>query len=113
MNWTGIGVDFCRSDWLKVRNRPEFQRTGIYILVGYKQPDDDLPRSCPYGWCTPVKQIEPYGETGKFKLVLSEPAKPIAPIPYGAASSGAMRGPRYTTLDRLNSAATIGELLAK
>lgn len=281
MNWTGIGVVFRRSDWLKVRNRPELQRTGIYILVGYKQPDDDLPtlyigqadgvrgrieshytnkdfwdwgvtfvstsgglnrahvtwlehalvarateasrcfldngnapqepamteaekadtkgflkevlqilplvglrafeiptpvsrpeakapdqsvtrpsstpdtvivpaqkegfervflgqhewhairisggmldkikyiaayQSAPVSAIThiaPVKQIEPYGETGKFKLVFSEPAKPIKPIPYGAAPSGAMQGPRYTTLDRLNSAATIGELLAR
>ena len=43
MNWTGLGVVFRRTDWLSVRNRQEFQRTGIYILVGYKQPDDDLP----------------------------------------------------------------------
>lgn len=281
MNWTGLGVVFRRSDWPQVRNRQEFQRTGIYILVGYKQSDDDLPtlyigqadgvrgrieshhtnkdfwdwgvtfvstsgglnrahvtwlehalvaratearrcfldngntpqepamteaekadtkgflkevlqilplvglrafemptpvsrpeakapdqslvrrsstidtvivpaqkegfervflgqhewysirisggmldkikyiaayQSAPVSAIThiaPVKQIEPYGESGKFKLVFSEPAKAIKPIPYGSAPSGAMQGPRYTTLDRLNSSATVGDLLSK
>ena len=28
----------------------------------------------------PVSQIEPYGESGKYKLVFSEKAKPIGPI---------------------------------
>jgi hypothetical protein len=41
MNWTGLGIFFPRSKWLEVRQRPEFLRTGIYILVGF--PDDDLP----------------------------------------------------------------------
>jgi hypothetical protein len=281
MNWTGLGVVFRRSDWQGARNRVEFQRTGIYILVGYRQPDDDLPtlyigqadgvrgridshyankdfwdwgvtfvstsgglnrahvtwlehalvaraneagrcfldngnapqepamteaekadtqgflkevlqilplvglrafekplpvsrpeattaeqivkrpglspdtvivpaqkdgfeevflgrsewyairisggmldkikfiaayQSAPISAIThvaPVKQIEPYGETGKYKLVFSEPAQPIEPIPYGDAPSGAMQGPRYTTIERLRSAKTVGALLAK
>ena len=61
----------------------------------------------------PVKQIEPYGETGKYKLVFSEPAQPIESIPYGDAPSGAMQGPRYTTIKKLRSAKTVGALLAK
>lgn len=38
----------------------------------------------------PVARIEPYGEEGKYKLVFSEKAKAITPIPYGNAPSGAM-----------------------
>ena len=33
----------------------------------------------------PVSQIEPYGESGKYKLVFSEKAKPIGPITFGDA----------------------------
>jgi hypothetical protein len=42
MNWTGLGIAFPRSKWLEVRQRPEFVRAGVYILVGY-QEEDDLP----------------------------------------------------------------------
>jgi len=43
MNWTGLGLVFPRSKWPEVRQRPELQRTGVYILVGYSNQDDDLP----------------------------------------------------------------------
>ncbi|HEY8596501.1 MAG TPA: GIY-YIG nuclease family protein [Devosiaceae bacterium] len=43
MNWTGIGVAFPRSRWSEVRGRPEFQRTGVYILTGYSGTEDELP----------------------------------------------------------------------
>ena len=43
MNWTGLGVAFPRIKWSEVRQRQELQRTGIYILRGYKDEDDDLP----------------------------------------------------------------------
>ncbi len=46
MNWTGVGVVFPRDQWQSVRVRAELNRTGIYILVGYKEgdaEDDDLP----------------------------------------------------------------------
>ena len=43
MNWTGLGLVFRRSDWSEVRKRTEMQRTGIYVLVGYRNGDDDLP----------------------------------------------------------------------
>ncbi|MGY4227616.1 hypothetical protein ACVMIH_004977 [Bradyrhizobium sp. USDA 4503] len=61
----------------------------------------------------PVERIEPYGENGKYKLIFSEPAKPIGPIPFGSAPSGAMQGPRYTTRAKLLSAKSISDLLAK
>jgi hypothetical protein len=41
MNWTGLGIVFPRSKWTEVRQRPEFIRAGVYILVGYQE--DDLP----------------------------------------------------------------------
>jgi hypothetical protein len=43
MNWTGVGVVFPRKRWQSARNRVELGRTGVYILVGYKEGDDDLP----------------------------------------------------------------------
>ena len=43
MNWTGLGLVFRRSDWSEVRRRTEMQRTGIYVLVGYRNEHDDLP----------------------------------------------------------------------
>lgn len=41
MNWTGLGIAFPRSKWGEVRQRAEFLRAGVYILVGYQE--DDLP----------------------------------------------------------------------
>ncbi len=41
MNWTGLGIAFPRSRWTEVRQRSEFIRAGVYILVGYQE--DDLP----------------------------------------------------------------------
>ena len=43
MNWTGVGVVFPREKWFDVRKRPEMGRTGIYILIGYANPEDELP----------------------------------------------------------------------
>lgn len=43
MNWTGLGLVFPRTKWPEVRQRPEMKRTGVYILIGYKGDDDELP----------------------------------------------------------------------
>ena len=58
-------------------------------------------------------QIEPYGEEGKYRLVFSEKAKPIGPIPYADAPQGTMQGPRYTTFAKLQSATKLLDLLGK
>ncbi|MGH7077701.1 MAG: GIY-YIG nuclease family protein [Acetobacteraceae bacterium] len=58
----------------------------------------------------PVKNIEPYGEEGKYKLNFSEPAKPIGPIPFADAPSGSMEGPRYTSLQKLLTAKKLTDL---
>ena len=52
----------------------------------------------------PVSQIEPYGESGKYKLVFSEKAKPIGPITFGDAPTGSMQGPK------LRKAKTLSEI---
>jgi Uri superfamily endonuclease len=41
MNWTGLSIAFPRSKWIEVRQRSEFLRAGVYILVGFQE--DDLP----------------------------------------------------------------------
>ncbi len=43
MNWTGLGLVFPRNKWDEVKRRPESQRPGVYILIGYTEQDDDLP----------------------------------------------------------------------
>lgn len=52
----------------------------------------------------PVDRIEPYGESGKYRVIFSEKAKAIEPIPFGDAPSGAMQGLRYTTFGKLMAA---------
>ena len=59
----------------------------------------------------PVDRIEPYGESGKHRVVFSEPARPIDPIPFADAPSGAMQGPRYTSFERLKSARKLTDLV--
>jgi hypothetical protein len=43
MNWTGLGIVFPRGKWADVKKRPDLAKSGVYILVGYKGEDDDLP----------------------------------------------------------------------
>ena len=60
----------------------------------------------------PISHIEPYGESGKYRLVFSEKAKTVGPIKYGNSPKGTMQGPRYTSIDRLLKAMTLNELFA-
>ncbi len=43
MNWTGHGIVFPREKWLTTKQRPEFSRTGVYILSGYGEGEENLP----------------------------------------------------------------------
>lgn len=44
LNWTGIGIAFPRVAWPRLSNRPEFSRSGVYILTGSAEgTDDELP----------------------------------------------------------------------
>jgi len=61
----------------------------------------------------PIDRIEPYGEGGKYKLLFSEKAKTIGPIPFADAPPGAMQGPRYTTVVQLMAAKKVTDLIGK
>lgn len=61
----------------------------------------------------PVDRIEPYGESGKYKLIFSEKAQAVGPIPFGDAPSGAMQGPRYTTFEKLQAAKKLTDVLTQ
>jgi len=37
-NWSGVGVDSARADLAVARSRSEFQRCGVYLLVGEDEP---------------------------------------------------------------------------
>jgi hypothetical protein len=41
-NWTGVGVVFNRTNYKHVVARPEFSRTGVYVLIGISD-DSALP----------------------------------------------------------------------
>ena len=43
-NWTGVGVVFNRTNYKDVAARPEFDKTGVYVLFGSEQ-DSSLPTS--------------------------------------------------------------------
>ena len=43
MNWTGLGIVFPREKWPTTKQRAEFSRAGVYILVGYRAESDELP----------------------------------------------------------------------
>lgn len=58
-----------------------------------------------------IETIEPYGDTGKYKLTFKGPPKEIKPIPYGDAPNGSMQSHRYTNHQILNNAKTIKDLL--
>lgn len=61
----------------------------------------------------PVERIEPYGEEGKYKLIFSEKAKPIGPLPFGDAPQGSMQGPRYTSFAKLQTAKKLSDLIGR
>lgn len=61
-------------------------------------------------YVAPVKHIEPIGDAGKYRIVFSEKAQKIAPIPFADAPMGSMQGPRYTTLAKLKAAKKVTDL---
>src|SRR5438128_822747 len=44
MNWTGLGLVFPRAEWQEIRGRCEFERAGVYVLVGPDEALEDKPR---------------------------------------------------------------------
>ncbi|WP_286951978.1 MULTISPECIES: GIY-YIG nuclease family protein [Brevundimonas] len=58
-----------------------------------------------------IDRIEPYGDSGKYKLFFK--GSPVAlehPVPYGAAPSGVMQAPRYTTRQKVMSAKSVMDI---
>ena len=43
LNWTGLGLSFPREKWPETKNRSEFKKAGVYILVGYASEENDIP----------------------------------------------------------------------
>src|ERR1051325_311130 len=41
MNWTGVGIAFPRSAWAQLCTRSEFERSGVYVLTGTEEGNDD------------------------------------------------------------------------
>ncbi|MGD0462335.1 MAG: GIY-YIG nuclease family protein [Tepidisphaeraceae bacterium] len=60
----------------------------------------------------PVGHIERYGEGKKYKVVFSEPARPIGPIPRGD-NAGGIQGPCYTTYSELVKAKKLSDLFGR
>jgi hypothetical protein len=57
-----------------------------------------------------VDSIEPYGNTGKYKVNFKAPAKEIKHVPFGDAKSGSMQGTRYSSYDKLIGANQLSDL---
>ena len=67
MNWTGVGVVFPREQWKDVcKSRPELGRTGVYVLVGYKEGDEDLPTLYVGEGDVVANRIESHAQTKEF-----------------------------------------------
>ena len=58
-----------------------------------------------------IERIEPYGDTGKYKLFFKG-APTVLPnaVPYGDAPSGVMQAPRYTTREKLLAAKSVMDI---
>jgi hypothetical protein len=93
--------------WYEIRISGGMLNKIKYIAAYQSQPISAITH------VAPVAHIEPYGDSGKYKLIFSEPAKPIGPIPFADAPSGLMQGSRYTTYDRLQKAKKVADLFTK
>jgi hypothetical protein len=57
--------------------------------LGRDDPEDQIYCSVPKlinlgdNYVAPVARIEPHGDNGKYKLIFSEPARAIGPVPLG------------------------------
>lgn len=58
-----------------------------------------------------VESIEPYGESGKYKINFKESAKEISPVKYDGVNGTQIQSIRYTSKQKLLSAKTIGDLV--
>ena len=99
---TFFGRDGAEAGWHAIRISGGKLQQIKYLAIYQGQPESKITHYAP------VDRIEPYGDSGKYRLVFSDPPTKIEkPIPFGNAPSGTMQGPRYTTLKKLMSADTL------
>lgn len=91
--------------WYAVRISGGMLKKIKYIAAYQTQPVSAITHYAP------VDHIEPYGNEGKYKLVFSEPAQAIGPIPRGDVPKGTLQGSIYRSLEQLKSAKTIADLM--
>jgi hypothetical protein len=58
-----------------------------------------------------VESIEPYGETGKYKINFKASAEQISPVKYEGVNGTQIQSIRYTSKKKLLAAKTIGDLV--
>lgn len=90
--------------WYAIRIGPDMLGRIKYIAAYQTAPVSAVTHYAP------VDRIEPIEGGRKYRLLFSEPAKKLGPIPFGNAKQGSMQGPRYTTLERLLAAGSVAEL---
>ena len=58
-----------------------------------------------------IKNIEPVGDDGKYKVIFNEKAKKLThPVPYISGSDSTLQASRYTRFEKLNKAQNLTEL---
>lgn len=55
MNWTGRGYFVPRDRWAEVKSRPELDRPGVYVLIGYEI--DDIGNETPLAYIGETNSI--------------------------------------------------------
>ncbi len=58
-----------------------------------------------------VDSIEPYGDSGKYKLNFKGDPQEIPPVNFGDAPKGSMQGIRYTHFEKLQNASKLSDLI--
>jgi len=92
------------NSWWAIRLSQQARENLKYLAIYEKSPIAHISHYAE------IEHIEPYKDTGKYKLYLKN-KKTIKPIKLGTGKKGeAPQAPRYTTLNKLLKAKTIGEL---
>ena len=90
--WYSIRISAGKLD--KIRYIAAYQTSPVTAITHY----------------APVDRIELYGDSGKYRLIFSEKAQEIGPIPFANAPHGSMQSTRYTTLEKLKNAKKLTDL---
>ena len=90
--WHSIRISAGKLD--KIRYIAAYQTSPVTAITHY----------------APVDRIELYGDSGKYRLIFSEKAREIGPIPFANAPQGSMQSTRYTTLEKLKNAKKLTDL---